>query len=43
MCGPKFCSMKLSHDLRAMADAEEGMSEMSKKFKEEGGTLYVNT
>ncbi|WP_404384849.1 phosphomethylpyrimidine synthase ThiC [Caenispirillum salinarum] len=41
MCGPKFCSMKLSHDLRAMADAEDGMAQMSEKFREEGGRLYV--
>ena len=22
MCGPKFCSMRISHDVRALADAE---------------------
>ena len=42
MCGPKFCSMKISHEVRdfANAEAEKGMQEMAKKFNEEGGELY---
>ncbi len=44
MCGPKFCSMKISQDVREFAKAErekeEGMKEMSEKFKEGGSVLY---
>src|SRR6186713_140041 len=39
MCGPKFCSMRISHEVRADA-REQGMREMSEKFKE-SGELYV--
>ena len=39
MCGPRFCSMRISHDLRAEA-RDAGMQEMSRKFRE-GGELYV--
>ena len=35
MCGPKFCSMKITQDVRDMAAA--GMAEMSEKFREGGG------
>ncbi|MBT7527001.1 MAG: phosphomethylpyrimidine synthase ThiC [Rhodospirillales bacterium] len=38
MCGPKFCSMKISHEVREYA--ESGMEEMSKAFKETGGEVY---
>jgi phosphomethylpyrimidine synthase len=65
MCGPKFCSMKITQEVRefarlnpprngegdqaqlgggaasAPADAEAGMAEMSKRFHDEGGELYV--
>ncbi|AQS89727.1 phosphomethylpyrimidine synthase ThiC [Gluconobacter albidus] len=40
MCGPKFCSMKISHDIRAEAEKQAGMEEMAGKFRE-GGALYV--
>jgi len=40
MCGPKFCSMRISHELRDEAKAAEGMQEMSRKFRE-NGELYV--
>ena len=42
MCGPKFCSMKISQDVRDFANAEKekGMAEMAEKFKESGGELY---
>ena len=45
MCGPKFCSMKISHDLRAEAarqagEAEAGMARMSRAFREAGAELY---
>ncbi|MEL6979018.1 MAG: phosphomethylpyrimidine synthase ThiC [Pseudomonadota bacterium] len=35
MCGPKFCSMKISHDIRAEAQ-KEGMAVMAEKFREVG-------
>ena len=38
MCGPKFCSMKISKEIKHTA--AEGMAEMSKKFTEEGGEIY---
>ena len=41
MCGPKFCSMRLSADVRKMAEAEAGMAEKSAEFVREGGKLYV--
>ncbi len=40
MCGPKFCSMKISHEIKDQAN--EGKKEMSEKFKELGGNLYVS-
>ncbi|MBN8292060.1 phosphomethylpyrimidine synthase ThiC [Rhodobacter sp. NTK016B] len=39
MCGPKFCSMRISHDIRAEAQ-KEGMEKMAEKFRE-GGDLYI--
>ncbi len=41
MCGPKFCAMKISQDVRKMAEAEQGMQEMSRRFREAGGRIYV--
>jgi phosphomethylpyrimidine synthase len=49
MCGPKFCSMKITQDLRtevlAMGDNEkaalEGMAAKSKEFLDKGGQLYL--
>ena len=57
MCGPKFCSMKITQDVRdyaatlndpagagasaATGSAEAGMAEMSKKFRDMGGEVYV--
>ncbi|MEI8396741.1 MAG: phosphomethylpyrimidine synthase ThiC [Rhodospirillaceae bacterium] len=38
MCGPKFCSMSLTQDIKA---ADKGMAEMSEKFKEKGGEIYI--
>src|SRR4051794_34615925 len=72
MCGPKFCSMKITQDVRDYAatlndpngvgastgstrhpaegasapvskdEAEQGMAEMSKKFLDLGGNVYVD-
>ncbi len=45
MCGPQFCSMRISQDLRveaaAIAEAEKGMAEKSAEFLEKGGKIYV--
>jgi len=40
MCGPKFCSMRISHEVREEARAQ-GMQEMAVKFRATGGELYV--
>jgi phosphomethylpyrimidine synthase len=40
MCGPKFCSMRISHEVRAEAK-QQGMQEMAERFRASGGTLYV--
>ncbi len=52
MCGPKFCSMKISQDIRdaaaaqndagaSLSEAEAGMAEMSAKFRAGGGVVEV--
>ncbi|MGE3302796.1 MAG: phosphomethylpyrimidine synthase ThiC [Hyphomonadaceae bacterium] len=48
MCGPKFCSMKISQEVRdaaraqnLSADAEAGMKSMSAQFRATGGQIYV--
>jgi phosphomethylpyrimidine synthase len=45
MCGPKFCSMKITQDVRDYAAAletrEAGMKEMSERFREGGGEIDV--
>jgi phosphomethylpyrimidine synthase len=45
MCGPKFCSMKISQDIRrdaaAQNEVEAGMAEMSEKFRAGGGAIDV--
>ncbi|MCF2514871.1 phosphomethylpyrimidine synthase ThiC [Sphingomonas sp. G124] len=60
MCGPKFCSMKISAEVREFArlqeqnssvrpelvegrvqEAEAGMAQMSKRFHDEGGEIYL--
>jgi phosphomethylpyrimidine synthase len=38
MCGPKFCSMKISAEIRDMA--EKGMAEKSEEFLEQGAEIY---
>ena len=62
MCGPKFCSMKITQDVRDYAATlndptsarcgdvgmsmsgviEDGMAQMSAKFKEMGGEVYLD-
>ena len=41
MCGPKFCSMKISQDIRADALRAEGLAAKSEEFMAGGGALYV--
>ena len=49
MCGPKFCSMKISQEVRNLDDtevaamqaaADKGMQEKSEEFKETGAEIY---
>ncbi|MBY3258768.1 phosphomethylpyrimidine synthase ThiC [Rhizobium laguerreae] len=39
MCGPKFCSMRISHDIRAEAQ-KEGLDAMAARYRE-GGGIYM--
>jgi phosphomethylpyrimidine synthase len=44
MCGPKFCSMKISQEVRdyaARQDIESGMADMSQDFRARGGEIYL--
>ncbi|MCZ6671906.1 MAG: phosphomethylpyrimidine synthase ThiC [Verrucomicrobia bacterium] len=50
MCGPNFCSMKITEDVRRYAAEKgmsnedaiaEGMAEKSEEFKKQGGEVYV--
>ena len=50
MCGPKFCSMKITQEVREYAanqkieavdvSVAEGMREQAQRFKQEGSQLY---
>ncbi|HAM03796.1 MAG TPA: phosphomethylpyrimidine synthase ThiC, partial [Acidimicrobiaceae bacterium] len=49
MCGPKFCSMRISHDVRRLAEQsgvspeealEEGMRQKAVEFVAGGSSLY---
>lgn len=47
MCGPKFCSMKISQEVRqldsegAFDDVKQGMEQQAATFREMGGELYL--
>ena len=41
MCGPKFCSMKISQEVRDFASAQEGMARKSAEFRDAGGRIYI--
>ena len=45
MCGPKFCSMKITQDVRdyaaALEERDKGMVEMSGKFRAGGSEVFV--
>jgi len=52
MCGPKFCSMKISQEVRdyskelnedlSKSEIEQGMKEKSAEFKAMGSQVYVD-
>ncbi|MBN7798704.1 phosphomethylpyrimidine synthase ThiC [Parahaliea mediterranea] len=46
MCGPKFCSMKISQDVRDYSATEQarqdGMREKSREFRQNGAEIYVH-
>ena len=42
MCGPKFCSMRISQDIRDAAEAAAGMQEKAREFRQAGGKIYVS-
>jgi phosphomethylpyrimidine synthase len=41
MCGPKFCSMKITQDIRADAERMAGLEAKSEEFRERGKALYL--
>jgi phosphomethylpyrimidine synthase len=50
MCGPKFCSMRITQDVRKYAEEhgmasvaaiEAGMGEMAERFREQGNQVYL--
>jgi phosphomethylpyrimidine synthase len=50
MCGPQFCSMRITEDLRQLADEQglsteearqKGLADRSRAFAERGGELYT--
>ena len=50
MCGPKFCSMRISHDLQRYAEehgvgveaaVELGMKEKAAEFVDQGARVYL--
>lgn len=40
MCGPKFCSMKITQEVRDYAAAQKGMQEKSVEFVQQGAKIY---
>ncbi len=51
MCGPNFCSMKITEDVRKYAEEQgvsedealtQGMAEKSEEFKQSGGEVYIS-
>src|SRR4029077_15491398 len=45
MCGPKFCSMHITQDIRTyaaeQAEIERGLAAKSAEFREQGGDIYL--
>jgi phosphomethylpyrimidine synthase len=51
MCGPKFCSMRITQDIRDYAATHGvddhtavhmGLDQKAREFREEGGRIYVD-
>ena len=40
MCGPKFCSMKITQEVRDYAAAQQGMQEKAVEFLQQGAKIY---
>jgi phosphomethylpyrimidine synthase len=52
MCGPKFCAMKITQDVREYAEKkgirleeaiEVGLQEKAREFRQAGGRIYLET
>ncbi|MBS0960821.1 phosphomethylpyrimidine synthase ThiC [Acetobacter thailandicus] len=41
MCGPKFCSMRISQDIKKDAERLAGLEEKSEEFRKAGGKVYI--
>jgi phosphomethylpyrimidine synthase len=50
MCGPKFCSMKITQEVREFAAAQglseeaalaQGLEQKSAEFRRAGGEIYI--
>jgi len=43
MCGPKFCSMKITEEIREKygSGGQDGMAEKAREFAERGGEVYL--
>jgi phosphomethylpyrimidine synthase len=41
MCGPQFCSMKLTQEVRDLEAAKAGLEQKAKEFSDGGGEIYV--
>ena len=39
MCGPKFCSMKISHTIREM-EVDKALQEKAEEFRQSGSKIY---
>ena len=40
MCGPQFCSMKITQDVREYTELQKKLQEKSEEFKKSGGEIY---
>ncbi len=40
MCGPHFCSMKITQEVRDYAEVQAGMEEKAREFREQGAEIY---
>jgi phosphomethylpyrimidine synthase len=41
MCGPKFCSMRISHDIREEAARRAGLESKAEEFRKSGRHIYL--